>query len=64
MEGQAGQRAADGVDIGGYRGAILGNLRGLEALRAVDVPEGADAGDRAKVNQLDLVLGDDDVRRL
>ena len=61
LEHQAGESAADGVNIAGYRRALGGNLRGLETLRAVDVAKGADAGDSAQVNEFDLVLGDDDV---
>ena len=33
----------------------------MEALRAVDITVGADAGDRAQVDELDLVLGHNDV---
>ena len=58
---QRRQRAADGVDVRRDRRARAADLGGLEAGRAVDVAVGADAGDRADVDELDLVFGDEHV---
>ena len=64
LHNQCGQGAADGVDVAGHGRSGLGNFRGLEALGAEDMPEGADARHRAQVDQLYLILGDEDVVRL
>ena len=61
LEAERSQGAADGVDIAGDGRALGGHFRGLVALGAVDIAKRANAGDRAQVNELDLVLGDDDV---
>ena len=54
---------ADGVDVAGNGGPLGGDFRGLETLGAIDMAESTDAGDRAEINELDLVFSDDDVGR-
>ena len=60
---QRRQGAPDGVDIRGHRRPLGGHLWSLVPLGAVDIAIGPDAGDRAQVDQLDLILGGDDVLR-
>src|SRR5699024_6683913 len=49
------------VDVTSHGRPGAGDLARLEALGAEDVPVRPDAADRAEVDELDLVFGDDDV---
>src|SRR6185312_9112608 len=63
VDGQLGQGAADGVDVGGDRRTGADNLWGLKPLGAIYVSAVIHARHRAHVDQLDLILGEHDVVR-
>ena len=64
VDGQLGQRPADGVDVRRDRRTGPHDLGCLKSFGAVDVSEVPDAGHRPHVDQLDVVLGEHDVVRL
>lgn len=61
VHGEHGQRAADGVDVGGDGRPGLGDLRRLETSGAVEVSVRFDGGDGAEIDDLDLIFGHHDV---
>jgi hypothetical protein len=64
-EAQHGERAPDRVEVGRDRRAVLGDLRRLVADRAVDrAVQVVDPPHRAEVDELELLLHLDHVRRL
>ena len=64
IQDQRGERAADRVNVTSYRRPLPRHLRRLIPLRAIDIAVRPDAADRAQVNELHLVFGDNDVVRL
>jgi hypothetical protein len=64
LEGEHGQRPRHREQVGGHRRPVRADLGRLVADRAVDRPLGVDAPHAAHVDELELLLGLDDVVRL